>query len=231
MKAKIGKLAKLFGLVLALCAVPHETRAITIGGVGYESIATGKLDGYFGMWEKYKMGGTYLVHPTILEVNVTKSTVTGKDLAADGAPAKYVSNFMLANTGYFGSLMSGDIAVTNAAGRSLLELDYVSNGNFSGVLARGAAGEANLVGLYRVTGGSWYDVGTLIYSTLNYSTGYGRARHDFYWTDGTFNLFAAKANEGPGKEVPEPATLALLASSLAAFAKRKRKLRENCFPV
>ena len=225
MKFRVGNWIKVFSLISALLCVEHPAQALTIGTTEYVSVASGKLDGYFGMWEYYKMGGTYLVHPTILDVNVTSSQIKDASLAGDGAPSKYVSNFMLQNVGYFGAVMSGDVKIENRLGQSLLELEYVSNGTFSGTLQLGAAGEADLVGLYRVTGGTWYDPGTLIYSTLNYATGYGRARHDFYWTNGTFNLYAAKQTEGPPTEVPEPATSALLISSLAAVARLRRAPR------
>ncbi len=213
-----GLLALAF-VALVLTSATNQASALTIGGTEYDKILSGSLDGYFGIWKYYQKGTTYTTHPTDLTVRVNNTTLLGDTLAGKESASRFESNFMTNSGTYFGAVTAGEVKINGATGNSLLKLEYLSNGLASGVLALGAAGEANLVGLYRVTGGSWLTPGTLIYSTLNFAAGSGYAKNDFYFSNGTFNLYAAHRSEN---EVPEPATSALLLSSLVGAAIRKK---------
>lgn len=209
----------LLGLAFLCNSSAH---AITIDGAEYNKVYSAPLDGYFGVWRYYQKGSTYTVHPTDLTVGVRTPNLVGGDLLGAESASRLVNMYMLPVVDYAGPLVSSTYEITGAAGQTLLSLELEGFGSLSTIRALGDAGEASLVGLYEVKDGSWFSAGTLLYATLNYTKGFDFARNDFYWTNGTFELFAKEAP--PTSEVPEPTTGILLATAIAGIARRRRKI-------
>ncbi len=216
------------GLLLAAFLFVPKAEAITIGGEEYTKVLAFNSHDDLGYWQKGLKWFTFRGDNDIVRTNRI-GTVTYRDDDLKNvqfnevlAMGTYASR-NITNT----ALTSGNVTLYGRNNEVLLIAQYVNNGNLHAIERLGTAGQLDVKGVYQVTGGSLFASSLLtgqLYIDIaldnvwrnNYAAGDIRANRGTY-------TFYEKVGETGGNEVPEPASMALLTSSLLAASRLKRK--------
>ena len=212
-------------LVSALVLFAPKAEAVTIGGVEYERLLSGNVNGKVGQWYAMRKGysfGVYSDAERWTQVNITSTAFQADSLDNADAASRFSFEFMKDTTAASGALQSTDLKLFDAAGNALLVLQ-LSSGAIASTPILGAAGDFTLTGLFSVVGGDWFTEGIVtggIYASINYANGVISNSKDFHASGGSFTLYS-RAGE---TEIPEPASaLLLLSGGVGAVWKRRAR--------
>ncbi len=214
-----------------LCAIAWCTpaNALLVNGEQFDPLLKFTTPNKLGWW----INAPESKFLTANQVDGTPVNV-GSVSYVDSALASYeLARFFAMGTGetrtYETDLKSGSFVLANSAGTAILTGSYQSLGHASAKPLLGAAGQLDVVGLFNVTGGLAFEesrVRGLVYLEMFFDSVFATGGGDMGAIFGRINLYS-RPSEGPPSEVPEPASLVLLSSSLLGLARMQRSRKAH----
>ena len=232
----------LFSAVLFLALNPCAN-AITIGGKDFTKILEVSANNSLGYWSS----GTYFTFRNYDDNHGMEAIDAYKVGSAD---AIFQNNFVyrvaamgMTNNNGQSSVSSGAYNITSgvlnlygANNQLLISAVVASNGVVDIVKKSGFAGQENVSAIYNITGGSLFQSGSLtgqLYIDMAFNHVWSNKTHDLKTNLGSINFYRAVcAPQGcggttgggsTGSQIPEPATVTLLGTSLLGLLRKKSK--------
>lgn len=220
------RVTKAFALLVCLVAFSSQAQAVTIAGVEYDKILsfeTDKRSDRLGYWISMKKFYTYDNKPNspvgVEDVTVFDTALNGHDISE-----VYLMG-TTTNATFDSQINGGVVGLYDDDGVALISGTYASNGLVDSTHKRGRKGQLNISGLFTVNSGKLFDLGLVqgpLYVEFLFDKVVGLGHNDIHSADGTINFYTP----GGATEIPEPATVALLASSLFGAARLRKKKAE-----
>ena len=205
-------------MIISIFALASPANAITIDGKEYSTFLSAKTsEGGFGFWKAmqkyYTSSANSFSKPTGLLVDSVEHVASG----LVNYDFHQISIMGTTRHGKWSdTVKTGSLRINDSNGNDLLTAEYLPySGTLVATSKRGPAGQANLTGLFAVTGGSLADSGLIsgkIHAQLLFTNGLSVWKNDFAANFGTITL-SGNLPDVP-TEVPEPMTAAFLLSGL-----------------
>ncbi len=216
--------------VFALLLSAGPAHGISVGGETYDKFLSFETDDYIGYWGNMNKFYTYE------EAGKPNTAALGNDTFIAPSLAGYDPDgfHTMGTTKYaFGPINSQTLALKDGA-TDLLTAKLKGNGKLDITPIKGDAGQFNITGLFDVTGGALFAnnlVTGTIYAEIFFNNIFHIHALDYHGTKGVINLYwkgpGGGNNGGGGNPVPEPGTMALLASGLAGAGYRRLRKKET----
>ena len=232
---------KLLLVAVMFLALSPCANAITIGGNDFTKILSFNTSRDMGYWVGTKKYFTFNGTDNTGMVPINVSNVTSKDTTIFGNKAITKVAAMGTTVGLDGSALSSAILNLYGANNELLiSATLLSNGVLNATRKAGYAGELDVNAVYQVTGGSLSQAGLLngpLYIEISFDHIWQNKYKDLYANVGSFTFYQQVCAPGgcggttgggstggtTGTQIPEPATVTLLGTSLLGLLRKKSK--------
>jgi PEP-CTERM motif len=216
-------------ILLAIFASGNNAEAITVGGQEYTKILSFTSKDDFGYWTKGLKYFTFRGDNDVVRPNRV-GVVTFRDPSLAGVNFNQVLAMgkMADKNVTHTAITEGSLTLYGDNNTVLLTAIYSSNGFLDAISRPGRAGQLDVDGVYRVTGGSLFTSGTItsdLYIDISFDNIWRNNTRDgdIRANLGTFTFYRRNGGNPPNP-VPEPASMILLGSSLLGASRmRKRK--------
>ncbi len=230
------KKLSLFVSVFSLFAFVNNAQAIPVNAKKILSFTTnvGQDLGYWAYATKFytfRSNDNYPKPLAIANVNYKSASLAAIDFKEINIMGNTVAPGAVVNNQTTTNVKSGVVTMYGRNNQVLLVAEYVNAGVLSAIYKGGSAGQLNVNGTYKITGGSLFTSGTLtqnLFIDIAFNNIWQNKYKDFKATIGTYTIYSLAGGTTTGgttggTNIPEPATMSLLLSGVLGSGLLRRK--------